>query len=277
LPFASRNGFIAGNKAMTPILLSGLTPRRIRLLVCALAALAAPVVPAADSPARESRGSRDSLDEGQAIFNGRDLRGWKGDTNHWSVEDGAIVGRTTAERPTKENTFLLWTNGMVNDFELRLKCKITADNAKGSANSGIQYRSRHLTNEAAPFVVAGYQADFEAGKTYSGMLHEERGRGILAERGQVTRIGSTGKVHPVGSVGGSAELQALLRADNWNDYLIVARGNHLQHFINGRLFVDVTDDHEGARALHGILALQLHSGEPMTVRFKEIRFKSVRP
>ncbi|HRZ55539.1 MAG TPA: DUF1080 domain-containing protein, partial [Candidatus Paceibacterota bacterium] len=113
------------------------------------------------------------------IFNGKDLSGWQGNPELWSVQDGAITGVTKADTKLSHNTFLVWADGVVDDFELRLSYRIV------NGNSGIQYRSK--TAEPGKFgpVVGGYQADFEAGKTYSGILYEERGRGILAERGHI--------------------------------------------------------------------------------------------
>jgi len=212
----------------------------------------------------------------QTIFNGQNLTGWDGNRTLWSVKDGAIVGQTTAERPTKGNTFLIWTNGPVADFELRLSYKITPNNDKGFANSGIQYRS--TVADPANWVVGGYQADFEAGDTYSGILYEERMRGILAERGQkVVLREADGKLvkDVTGSVGNSKEIQAAIKKDGWNDYVIIARGNHLQHFINGRPTVDVTDETGDNAAKSGVLALQLHAGLPMTVQFKNVRIKTL--
>jgi len=101
------------------------------------------------------------------LFNGNDLTGWAGRPQHWSVEDAAVTGRTTKEHPAEGNNFLIWKGGTVSDFELRLSYKIVPNNDKGFANSGIQYRSKEFDN----FVVGGYQADFEAGKTYSGILY----------------------------------------------------------------------------------------------------------
>ena len=148
----------------------------------------------------------------KSLFNGKDLTGWDGRAIHWSVRDGAITGATTKENPAKGNNFLIWRGGTVDDFELRLSYKITANNDKGFANSGIQYRSKEF-KEAGDHVVGGYQADFEAGNTYSGILYEERMRGILAERGQKVVIkeadGKTVK-EVVGSVGNSPEIQAAI-------------------------------------------------------------------
>src|SRR5882672_5884109 len=141
-----------------------------------------------------------------SLFNGKDLSGWTGRPQHWSVQDGAITGRTTKEHPAEGNNFLIWTNGAVGDFELRLSYKIVPNNTVGFANSGIQYRSKDFGN----FVVGGYQADFEAGKTYSGILYEEKMDGILAQRGQKTVVktvdGKT-KIEVTGSVGDSKEIQ----------------------------------------------------------------------
>ena len=124
--------------------------------------------------------------EALPLFNGQDLKGWTGNLSLWSVKDGTITGQTTAADPIKNNTFLVWTNGVVGDFELRFSYKITSNNKEGFANSGCQYRSR--LDDPGKFIVGGYQADFEAGTTYSGILYEERGRGILAQRGQATLV-----------------------------------------------------------------------------------------
>jgi len=201
----------------------------------------------------------------QKLFDGKSLTGWNGLSDLWSVEGGAITGRTTRDNPIKNNTFLVWTNGTVGNFELRLKYRIV------NGNSGIQYRSKLM--DAEKFIVGGYQADFEAGKTYSGILYEERGRGILAERGQRTFIkdnnGQT-KVQVVGKLDESANLQAAIRNEDWNDYRIVAHDNHLMHFINNRMTVDVVDFQEAKAAKEGILAFQIHVGPPMVVQFKDV-------
>ena len=208
--------------------------------------------------------------EDKNLFNGKDLTGWKG-LDFWSVEDGCITGRTTKEKPTKGNTFLVYKDEVA-DFELTFKYKIIG------GNSGVQYRSK-LVDEKG-YVVAGYQADFEAGKTYSGILYEEKGRGILAQRGQKTVIKEGAapnkpKVEVTGEVGKSAEIQAKIKADDWNDYRIVAKGGHLQHFINGVQTIDVTDE-TALGAKKGILALQLHAGPAMVVQFKDLVLKETK-
>ena len=211
--------------------------------------------------------------EDKNLFNGKDLTGWKG-LDFWSVEDGVITGRTTKEKPTKGNTFLVW-EGEVADFELTFQYKIVG------GNSGVQYRSKLV--DAKGFVISGYQGDFEAGKKHSGILYEEKGRGILAERSQkvVIKEGANPKdpkkpnIEVTGSLGKTEEIQAKINAEAWNEYRVVAKGGHLQHFINGVQTVDVTDE-TAVGARKGLLALQLHAGPPMVVQFKDLVLKEIK-
>jgi len=205
-----------------------------------------------------------------SLFNGKNLDGWDGNPKFWSVRDGAITGQTTKENPTKGNTFIIWRNGKVDDFELRLQYKII------NGNSGIQYRSKELGN----WVVGGYQGDFEAGKTYSGILYEERGRGILAQRGQMTSVvrnGDKHKVEVLGSLGASEDIQSQIKNEDWNDYKIIAVENRFVHVINGRVTAIVLDEDKEKQVGSGILALQLHAGPPMTVQFRDIKIKKLKP
>lgn len=194
-------------------------------------------------------------------FNGRDFTGWDGDPRFWTVEDGMITARTTRENPTQGNTFLIWRGGTVRDFELSVKFRIVG------GNSGIQYRSKDLGN----WMVGGYQADFEAGDRFTGIVYEERGRGILGNVGEKATVGPDGKPRKAGTVGDAKELLASVRKEQWNEYVVTAVGNHLVHAINGRVTAEVMDEDPARRAAEGILALQLHAGPPMLVQFKDIR------
>ena len=212
----------------------------------------------------------------KSLFNGTDLTGWTGNPKLWSVVDGAITGKTTAENPAAHNTFLILEGEQPGDFELTLKFKMTPGDEKKYTNSGIQYRS--TVHDAEKWIVGGYQADFEYGETYSGILYEERGRGILAQRGQKVTLKQSDdvkkpKIEVTGETGVSAEIQAAIKKDDWNDYRIVAKGNHVQQFINGKLTVDVTDETAEAPKA-GVIALQLHAGQPMQVQFKDIVLKT---
>jgi hypothetical protein len=164
---------------------------------------------------------------------------------------------------------LFWTGGTVSDFELRAKFKIVG------GNSGIQYRSKKLGD----YVAAGYQADIDGGDPdkYSGILYEEKLRGIIATRGQKVAIDESGKKNVVGSVGDPAEIAAAVKKGDWNDYVITARGNHLVEMINEHVTVDVTDGETAKAAMEGIIALQVHAGFDMTVQFKDITLTELKP
>jgi hypothetical protein len=206
-----------------------------------------------------------AADDGfKPIFNGKDLTGWDGEPKIWSVKDGAILGNT-ADVTLKTNTFLIWRDGTLDNFVLKLKYRIK------NGNSGIQYRSKEMKN-IGPWVVGGYQADFEAGKTYSGILYEERMRGILAERGTKVVIDENGKKN-VERIADSGELQSKIKNEDWNDYEVTADGFHFVHKINGNVTADVTDNDPKAHNASGILALQVHVGPAMTVEFKDIQLK----
>ncbi|MCI0359739.1 MAG: DUF1080 domain-containing protein [Planctomycetaceae bacterium] len=205
-------------------------------------------------------------DEYQALFDGKSLTGWEGNPKFWSVKDGAITGQTTADNPTPRNTFLIWRGGEVKDFELNLKFKIVG------GNSGIQYRSV----DKGSYVVNGYQADIAPGETYIGILYEEGGRGILAQRGDKVEIAADGAKKVTGKTGDSKEIAAAVKKEDWNDYVVIAKGNLLTQKINGLTTVEVIDNDSKNAKRSGILALQLHAGEPMTVQFKDIMYKELK-
>jgi Domain of Unknown Function (DUF1080) len=205
-------------------------------------------------------------EKAQSLFDGKTLDNWKGIEKFWSVKDGAITGQTTKENPTDGNTFLVWQGGKVANFELSLKYRIV------EGNSGIQYRSEDVGN----FTVKGYQADIDYTNNFIGILYGERtDRGIIGPRGKKIKIDAENKTHDLGASCDEKEFMASIKKDGWNEYTIIADGNHLVHKINGFATVDVTDEHKAAVS-EGILALQLHAGPPMLVQFKDITLKKLK-
>lgn len=208
----------------------------------------------------------------RAIFNGRSLEGWDGDPRLWSVRDGAIRGETTAENKAKGNTFIIWKGGTLKDFDLRLTFRCNAAN-----NSGIQYRSRHITEGKVnnAWVVRGYQHEIRNElklPSVSGFIYDEGGkRGRLCLVGEKASWDADGKHLENDKLIDQAGFERLFKRDDWNDVVIVAKGNLLRHYLNGKLIVDFTDKHPDLAQADGILALQLHAGAPMWVEFKNIR------
>lgn len=200
------------------------------------------------------------------IFDGTSLEGWEGKPEFWRVEDGAIVGETTPENPTKGNTFLIWRQGLVDDFELVLQYRLR------NYNSGIQYRSEDLGD----FVVGGYQGDIHEGQ-FTGILYEEKGpRAIMTNRGDRMTFAADGTKQSGEPIGGANDLLKFIKPGEWNEFRIVAQGPKLQHFINGQLMSETVDEQADKRSMEGVLALQLHAGPPMKVEFKDIRLKRLK-
>lgn len=200
------------------------------------------------------------------LFDGKTLDGWVGREDLWAAEDGQIVGRTTDEMPIDGNTFLIFDGEEFENFELTAEFKIEG------GNSGIQYRSRVI--DADKFVVSGYQADIDDANKFAGILYEEKARGILALRGETITIGSDGKKSKV-RFGDAEKLGMGIHPGKWNDFRVVADGNHLQHFINGAMTAEVIDEQSDKAAKSGIIALQLHRGPAMTVRFKNLKVRKL--
>jgi putative membrane-bound dehydrogenase-like protein len=169
------------------------------------------------------------------FFNGKDLAGWDGDAKLWSVENGEIVGKSPG---IKRNEFLK-SHMTAEDFRLTLKVKLVPN----KENSGVQFRSEALPDGE----MKGYQADI--GEGWWGKLYEENGRAVLSD---------------------NKSGQGVVKKDDWNEYEIVAVGSRIKTFLNGKPCVDL-DDPKGAK--RGIFALQIHSGGPMEVRFKELKLE----
>src|SRR5262245_44916157 len=117
---------------------------------------------------------------GKAIFNGISLQGWRGNSAHWRIEDGAITGEIPAGKSLDHNEFLFW-EGRLADFDLSLEFRISG---VPDANSGIQFRSQRMENGGA----AGLQADLDQGQTWLGRIYDEHGRAVIAERGATVSI-----------------------------------------------------------------------------------------
>jgi hypothetical protein len=205
-----------------------------------------------------------------ALFNGRDLSGWAGLPDYWSVTEGSIRGKQAKE--TSKQTFLVFAGLRVKDFELRLKYRF----ASPEGNSGLQFRSRVLDPEA--FRVGGYQADFDAAVMYDGTIYDEAGvagdRGTMSNRGEATIWDSANKRHNRPLKERALVLTRAIKRGDWNDVVLLVRGRHIVYRINGHVMTDLLDNSPAALA-EGILALQLHEGFTMDVRFKDVRLKAL--
>jgi hypothetical protein len=217
-----------------------------------------------------------------SIFDGKTLKGWDGDPAYWRAENGNLVGEITPATILKTNSFITWQGGQPADFELKLEFRITK-----AGNSGINYRSEPFPE--VKYALKGYQADIDGANRYTGQNYEERGRTTLAYRGEKVTVNAlandTGSVRNsvknnawlertvTGSLGTSNDLQAKIKAEDWNTCHIIAKGNRLQHYINGILMSDVTDNDKKNGKAKGWLGVQVHVGPPMKVEFRNIMLK----
>lgn len=220
------------------------------------------------------------------IFDGKTLNGWEGDPTYWRVENGNLVGEITPTTLLKTNSFIVWQGGEPADFELKGEFSITE-----AGNSGVNYRSERVPE--VPFALRGYQADIDGKHRYTGQNYEERRRTTLAYQGQKTTIAPyAGEATPeairagvkanawtgltvTGSLGSADSLKALLKTDGWNTFRIVAKGNRLQHYVNGVLMSDVTDNDTVNRRMKGLIGVQVHVGPPMQVRYRNLMLKEL--
>ncbi len=212
----------------------------------------------------------------KSLFNGKDLTGWDGDPNLWSVKDGVIHGETTEQNPAKGNTFIIWKDGVLKDFELRLSFRCNATN-----NSGIQYRSKHIQDDSVKnkWVVRGYQHELRNENKFpntSSFIYDEGGK-----RGRICLVGekanwTNGKKVVESTFLDEAGFQKLMKIDDWNDVVIIGKGANIKHYLNGKLVLDFTDNDPSVALSEGVLALQLHAGKPMWAEFKNIRLKELK-
>ena len=246
-----------------------------------LASTAAPAYQSAPlaAPGRPASGMIPATDpddaEGfTAIFDGKTLAGWEGDLTFWRAENGVIVGETTAEKPAKANTFLIWRGGVVRDFELKVDFRLNG------ANSGIQYRSVEVPS-AGKFVLKGYQADMDFAPGYLGNIHDELGRGpgaghiILSPRGQITRIVDGPKYKEIGKIADPTLLRGVMNVGGWNRYHIIARGPVLMQLINGQLMSIAIDEDTAHAPKEGVIGFQLHTGPPLKIGYRTVMYRKI--
>jgi hypothetical protein len=200
------------------------------------------------------------------IVGGDDLKVWKGLPNYWYAKDGILGGHQTGK--DSKQTFLVYPF-VLRDFELHLKYKFVLP----QGNSGIQFRSKIL--DQGTFSVGGYQADMDAAGDFDGSIYDEAGvaggRGTLSARGIRTTWTAENKPE-ARKIADSHELKTHINVGDWNDVVLIARGNHITYSINGHVMTELLD--ESPRALHeGVLALQLHEGFAMDIQFRDVRIK----
>ena len=197
------------------------------------------------------------IEGAETLFNGKDLSGWKGDPDLWSVKDGVIHGSTHGKKI--KNTFLILEGDDLEDFHLVYEARCFGN------NSGVMYRSEVVDDKK--FVMRGSQCDMHPKPAYLAMLYGEKERGIVTKRGEKMVIDAAGKKKVVSSF-----VPKALDITQWTSYEIICKGNHIVHKVNGEVAIDLTDNDKD-RIRSGKIGLQLHAGESMKVDFRNIQLK----
>ena len=178
--------------------------------------------------------------ESVSIFNGRDLDGWTiHGTELWYVEDGELI---CASGPDAQYGYLR-TDATYTDFELTLEFKQEAD-----GNSGVFFRS---TLDGV--IITGWQAEVAPPGLFSGGIYESYGRGWL--------------IQP------EPEKDSALRMGEWNAMRIRVVGSRVTTWLNGTEMIDLVDEKIGASTGH--IALQIHDGGGIKVRWKNLRLREL--
>jgi hypothetical protein len=204
----------------------------------------------------------------ESLFDGKTLNGWESpDMSYWTVEESAITGRISREHPCAINQYLVWKGGDLADFELKLKSRIRGE---GAVNSGFQFRSRLLPDHD----IAGYQVDNNLETDWLVRLYDEFGRHTMAWRGQRTVFDERGEA--ARSDIAEAKGPAWFRLEEWHEYDLVCAGPRLTLKVDARLAAEVVDKDLRRQDFSGVLGLQLHSGGPSVVQFKDICLQTLK-
>lgn len=221
----------------------------------------------------------------QQIFDGVSLRNWVGDPSVWRVENGAIVGESTIDKPVT-NSYISFHGFEARDFDLKLEIKVV-----NGGGSGIQYRSqtglpwRRAPADKQPdldWMMTGPQADFwspafPGASDWTGQFYSENTPlGILAWRGQVVESAPGANPQLVGNIGDRTALGGYVKVNDWNQYLIMARGGTFIHILNGQLMAVYTDDDpDSSNNKTGMIGIEIE-GTPSKVMVRNIWIKKLR-
>jgi len=211
------------------------------------------------------------------LFDGVSLKGWDGNPKFWRVEDGAIVGESTRENPSG-NTYIAYRDVEAHDFTLKFEMKI-----EGSGGSGLQYRSKtgipwsrpipaNVIANTGPvnlnWMMTGPQADFWPSQVYTGQFYSENTpMGIMAWRGQAVEGAGLGSKRLMGTLGDRTELGKLVKMNDWNQYIVIARGGTLIHIVNGQVMaIMVDDDPASSNNQSGLFGIEIEATTKVSVR-----------
>ena len=212
-----------------------------------------------------------------SLFDGVSLKGWDGNAKFWRVENGAIVGESTPQNPSGNN-YIVYRDVEAKDFTLKFEIKV-----EGDGGSGLQYRSRtglpwlariadNVTANVGPvnlnWMMTGPQADFWPSRVYTGQFYSENTpMRILAWRGQVVEGFGAARKRLMGTIGDQQALGTLVKMNDWNQYVVIARGGTCIHIVNGQVMaVMIDDDPSSSNNQSGLFGIEIEATTKVSVR-----------
>jgi Domain of Unknown Function (DUF1080) len=176
----------------------------------------------------------------EKLFNGKDLAGWKVyGTEKWFVDKGELICESG---PDKQYGYLA-TEKEYKDFELTLEFF-----QESNGNSGVFF---HSSIEGTK--ITGWQAEVAPLNSHTGGIYESYGRGWL--------------IQP------KAELEKFLKVGEWNKMKVVVKGNNVTTWLNGQQMITLDDEKIGS--VSGKIALQIHDGGGVKVKWRKIMVKKI--
>ncbi len=212
-----------------------------------------------------------------SLFDGVSLKGWDGNSKFWRAEGGALVGESTPTNPSG-NSYIAYRDVVAKDFTLKFEIKV-----EGTGGSGLQYRSKTgvpwlsgispaVTANVGPvnlaWMMTGPQADFWPSQVYTGQFYSENTpMRIMAWRGEVVEGVGLGGRRIMGTIGDRAELGKLVKMNDWNQYIVIARGGTFIHIVNGQLMsVMIDDDPNSSNNQPGIFGIEIEATTKVSMR-----------
>ncbi len=248
----------------------------------------------------------------EKIFNDTTLANWDGDPTFWRAEGGSMVGESTAEKPVTENTFLIYRGSEPDNFELKLEFKMNSTNSGVQYRSrnltgavgkwsmcgyqadidfantftGMLYEERGRPGFLAPRGTVQYAGanELKQGQCSSGLPVPPRGQGGGAPAAGAPPAGAAPAAAAapaplrgqIGELENGEALKAFIKVSDWNQFHVIARGNTLIHILNGHTTAIFIDDDQANRSMKGLIGLQIHTGPPMKIEFRNVYLKNLR-
>lgn len=200
------------------------------------------------------------------MFNGKDLTGWTGSPEVWSVENGTVIGKSTEERPAKETECLVFQSVDYADFELRYKAKIQPVEGKHSW-CGFRFRNS-ISGSDGKLIGPGQNPNARGVLDGSWAFFGKKVRFVDGKPPE-SRIVQA-------ELEDTKDLEKNFKETEWNDFKVVVVGQQVQLFCNGKLVQDVIDERTDSPK-KGRFGILIAFFSRVTIQCKDIKVREIKP